>query len=44
MNNLLKTAAEAAEVEAPDLSSIETTATDGFKTAGTDRVKLCFRN
>ena len=40
MNNLLKTAAEAAEVEAPDLSSIETTATDGFKTAGTDRVKL----
>lgn len=40
MKNLLKTAAEAAEVEAPDLSSIETTATDGFKTAGTDRVTL----
>ena len=40
MNNLLKSAAEAAEVEAPDLSSIETTATDGFKTAGTDRVTL----
>lgn len=40
MNNLLKSAAEAAEVEAPDLSSIETTATDGFKKAGDDREQL----
>ena len=39
MNNLLKTAAEAAEVEAPDLSSIETTATDGFKTNNAETIK-----
>lgn len=40
MNNLLKSAAEAAGVEAPDLSSIKTTATDGFKKAGNDRGDL----
>lgn len=40
MNNLLKSAAEAAGVEAPDLSSIKTTATDGFKKAGDARGDL----
>ena len=40
MNNLLKSAAEAAGVEAPDLSSIKTTATEGFKKAGNDRGDL----
>lgn len=40
MNNLLKTAAEAAGVEAPDLSSIKTAAIDGFKKAGDDRGDL----
>lgn len=40
MNALLKAGAEAAGVEAPDLTSIQSTATEGFSTAGSDRVNL----
>lgn len=40
LNKLLQFSADAAGVDAPDLSGIQSTATESFSTAGTDRVTL----